>query len=140
VTDPGVVVDASSLAEYARNDLRSLPIDELLRELREDTGGPVYIPLLALEEAQQILGNDRPALARLESLVAAHGVKLADAEMLKAVELMAVEGNVSRGLAHAALLSRLLGTTLATYLAPTLERAGFDMAKVLDLDEIFRGE
>lgn len=140
MTDPGIVVDASSLVEYALNDLRALPIDELLRELREDTGGPVLIPWLAVDEAQQILGDDPAALKRLEEFVGAHGVRFADAEMVKAVDLMVAGSDLSHGLAHAALLSLLTGASLATYAAPTLARAGYGMRRVLDLDEIFRDE
>ncbi|MFI5895615.1 hypothetical protein ACIA5D_36525 [Actinoplanes sp. NPDC051513] len=138
--DPGVVLDTSALVEYARNDVRALPIDELLRELREDTGGPVHIPWYALEEAQQVLADDRAALARLESFAGAHGVRLADADTTRAVDLIVEEGRVTPGLAHAMLLSVTGGLSLATYAAPTLEQAGFSLGRVLDLDEVFREE
>jgi hypothetical protein len=139
VSEEGVVFDTSALVEYARNDLRSLPVDELLREMREDSGWPVIIPLLALVDAQAVLGDDLPALERLESFATAHGFRLADAEMLRAVDLIADQAKVTPGLAQAMLLTAAgRKRQLATYAAPTLEQAGYEMSRVLDLDEMFR--
>jgi hypothetical protein len=140
VTDPGVVLDASALVAYAQNDMQAFPVDELLRELREDTGGAVHLPWFAVEEAQQILADDRPALARLESFVAAHGVRLADADTVRAVDLIVAESKVSRGLAQAMLTAVVTRASLATYATATLEQAGFAGVLVLDLDEMFRPE
>lgn len=133
-----VVLDTSALVAYAQNDLRSLPVDELLDELREDSGGAVIIGWFTAEDAQQVLGDDRPALARLQSLVAAHGVRLADADMRRTVALIAGEGQVSRGLAHAMLLSAMDGCSVATCAAATLRTAGFATSRILDLDAFFR--
>ncbi|GAA0494526.1 hypothetical protein Ade02nite_20140 [Paractinoplanes deccanensis] len=137
MTDPGIVVDASALVAYAHNDMRSFAIDELLRELREDTGGPVHIPFFAVEEAQQILADDTDALTRLESFVTAHGMRLADADMRSAVDAIVAASPLSRGLAQAMLISIADNLSLATYAAGTLEQAGAGMTRVLDLGEVF---
>jgi len=134
----GVVFDASALAEYARDDLRSFPVDELIREMREDTGQPVIIPWFALDEAQQVISGDLNAVARLESFASAHGVRLADDEMRKAVDLVVEAARVTRGLAHAMILAAAGRRQLATYAMPTLRQAGFEVELVLDLDEMFR--
>lgn len=133
----GVVLDASALVEYARNDLRSLPVDELLGEIA-DTGSPIIIGWFALDEARQILDDQPAALDHLEALVAEHGVRLPDNAMTKTVDLVSAEGQLSRGLAHSMLLA-VGGRQLATYAAATLRAVGYDMGRVLDLDEIFRG-
>ena len=57
--------------------------------------------------------------------------------MSKAVELVSAAKQLTRGLAHAMILAAAR-RQLATYLAPALERAGYAMALVLDLDEMFR--
>lgn len=136
--DPGVVLDASALVAYAQDDLLSLPVDELLQELREDTGGAVHIPGLAHADAVEILDGDKPATARLESFAAAHGVLDAPAGERDTIGRIVTETGVSAGMAHAMLLAARLRCLLATYAAPTLARAGFDAQLVLDLDEFFR--
>jgi hypothetical protein len=133
-----IVPDTSALIAYAENDLRALPVDELLEELREDSGGQVILGWFVLEDAQRVLRADRTALGRLEVLASEHGVRFADADMQQAIGLIVAEGQVSRGLAHAMLLTAAAGCSLATYAAPTLEKAGFAMSRVLDLDEFFR--
>ncbi len=137
--DRGVVLDASALVAYARSDMRSFSIDELLDEMREDTGAPVIIPGFALLDAQQILRGEKDALDRLDSFADAHGVLgLDDPAVESTVRLLSAEAGVSPGLAHAMLLTLMTRSELATHSAPTLAAAGFEMRKVLDLDEFFR--
>ena len=137
--DHGVVLDTSALVAYARSDLRSLPIDELLREMREDTDAPVIIPKLALNEARWVLGDEKAAIERLDSFADAHGVEgCTDPSLQASVRLLVSESGVSQGMAHAMLLAVMARSELATYSAPTLRAAGFEMRKVLDLDEFFR--
>jgi hypothetical protein len=139
--DPGVVLDASALVAYSQNDLLAFPLDELLRELREDTGGPVHIPEYALVDARVILHDDKTALARLESFAAAHGcVQAIGRGDQETIQLIVADAGVSWGLAHAMLLAAVRGALLATYVASTLHRAGFDARLILDLDEFFRPE
>lgn len=139
--DPGVVLDASALVAYAQNDLLAFPLDELLSEVREQTRGAVHIPEFALVDARRILHGDKTGLARLESFAAAHGITpTANRGEQETVQLIVAEARVSWGLAHAMLLTVTTRSTLATYAAPTLERAGFEMRLVLDLDEFFRPE
>lgn len=135
-----VVLDASALVVYAENDLQSLPVDELLRELREDTGGAVLIPWYAVEDAQQILRDDRAALERMQSLTTRWGIRLADAGTQQAITVVATEGQVTAGMAHAMLLAVQAGCQLATYSAATLRKAGFDAASILDLGDTFPSE
>lgn len=137
-SDPGVVFDASALVAYAQNDLLAMPVDELLRELREDTGGTVRIPRLAYTDALDIVADDKAAVGRLESFAAAHGVVEADPGVLHLIGMIVAEAGVSAGMAHALVLASVWACNLATYTAATLERAGFDERLVLDLDEFFR--
>lgn len=130
-----VVLDASALVVYAENDLQALPIDELLDELRNDTGGRVLIPWFAVEDALRILRDDRRALDRLQALTAEFGVQLPDAGTQQAVEVVVAEGQVTAGMAHAMLLAVTAGCDVATYSASTLRQAGF--AAVNDLGDAF---
>lgn len=136
----GVVLDVSALVEYARNDSRALPLGELLGEVGDDVDVPVIIGWLTLGEAQRVLGDDHVAVGRLEGFVAKHGVRLADSEMVKAVEAISAAVGVTHGLAHAIILASVGRRELATYAAGTLAAAGVDMARVLDLDEMFPPE
>lgn len=139
--ESGIVLDASALVAYSHDELLAFPIDELLRELREDTGAPVHIPEYALVDARVILHGDKTALARLESFAAAHGVTpVHGRDEQETVQLIVAEAGVSWGLAHAMMLTVTTHTSLATYAAATLQRAGFDARLVLDLDEFFRGD
>ncbi|MET0416616.1 MAG: hypothetical protein ABW022_11415 [Actinoplanes sp.] len=136
----GVVLDASALVIYAKDDLQALPVDELLRELRDDPRSPLAIPALAHEDALRILDGDSTATARLWALSDEHGVVPASPDMLRAVNLIVGEGRVSAGMAHAMLLAAQRDWLLATYAAPTLQVAGFEPRLILDLDEVFRAE
>lgn len=136
--DPGVVLDASAMVAYAQSDSLALPVDELLQELREDTGGPVHLPEFAYADALAILDGDKEATGRLESFAAAHGVTAADRDTEHVVGLVVAGTGVSPGMAHAMVLAAVRACSLATYAAPTLRRAGFDDRLILDLDEMFR--
>lgn len=138
--DPGVVLDTSALVAYARSDMRSFPVDELLREMREDTGAAVLIPELALVDARWVLHDEKDALERLDNFAAAHGTHGGeDPGLVATVRLLVAEAGVSQGMAHAMLLAGMTRSELATYSAPTLAAAGFEMRTVLDLDEFFQG-
>lgn len=137
----GVVLDVSALIAYARSDMQALPLDELLREMREDTGAAVLIPGYAFSEARWILNGEQDALDRLESFADAYGtVEADDPELTKALKLIVSMSGVSLAMAQAMLLTITTDSMLATYTAPTLSAAGFEMRKVLDLDEMFRAE
>ena len=139
--ESGVVLDVSALIVYARSDMQAMPVDELLREMREDTGEPLYLPHHAYTEASWILQDETDALKRLESLAEAHGTRRADdPEAEKVLKLMMSMSGVSLGMAHAMLLTVATKSMLATHAAATLSAAGFEMRKVLDLDEMFRGD
>jgi hypothetical protein len=136
--DPGVVFDASALVAYAQNDVLAMPVDELLRELREDTGGPVILPELAFTDAAAIVADDKAATARLESFAAAHGLIAAGPDVQDVVGVLVAQVGVSPGVAHAILLAAERGFPLATYAASTVGRTGFAPRLILDLDELFR--
>lgn len=138
MTVQDVALDASALVVYSESDLEALPVDELLDELRHDTGGRVLIGWFALEDAQTILGDNRRALDRLQALAAEFGVQLADAGVRTAVEVLAVEGRITAGMAHAMLLAAQAGCRVATYSASTLRKAGF--TQILDLGDTFPGK
>lgn len=133
-----VVLDTSTLIVYAENDLQSLPVDELLDELRYDSGGRALIPWFALEDAQWVFRDDRTALDRLQALVAEFGVQLADANVRRAVDMLVAKGQVTAGMAHAMLLAVQAGCDVATFAASTLRSHGFEA--INDLDESFPPE
>lgn len=137
--EPGVVFDASALVAYALNDLNALPVDELLDVMRDDTHAPVHIPAYALVDAQVILHDDKAARERLEAFAGEHGVhQVGSRDEQETIQLIVAESGVSWGMAHAMLLTITTNSSLATYAAHTLERAGYEMSLVLDLDEFFR--
>jgi TusA-related sulfurtransferase len=137
--EPGVVFDASALVAYAQNDMRAFPVDELIAVMRDDTHAPAHIPEFALVDARVILNDDKAALDRLEAFVAEHGVhQVSGRDEQETIQLIVTKSGVSWGMAHAMLLTILTSSSLATYAAPTLERAGYEMRLVLDLDEFFR--
>lgn len=138
--DPGVVLDASALVAYAQNDLRALPVEELLRELREDTGAAVHIPCCACGDAVEIVRDDKAATSRLASFAASYGVVTASRTEHQVIASIVAEASVSHGLAHAMLVAAGQGSSLATYAAATVLRAGLDERLILDLDEFFRPE
>jgi hypothetical protein len=138
VTVAGVVLDVSSLVVYAKNDLQALPIDELLQELREDTGGIVVIPSLSHADALLVLAGDKVATDRLWSLSDAFGVVPPSPDVQTVVDLIVAESEVSPGLAHAMILAAQRDWYLATYAAGTLMRVGFESRLILDLDQMFR--
>ena len=138
--DPGVVLDASALVAYALNDLRALPVDELLRELREDTGAAVHVPCCACGDALEILRDDKAATSRLLAFVASYGMIDASRAEQQIIAAIVAQAGVSEGLAHAMLIAAGQGSSLATYAAATVQRAGFDERLILDLDEFFRLE
>jgi hypothetical protein len=135
-----VVLDASALVIYAKNDLQALPVDELLQELREDPRSTPVIPGLAHADALHILDGDKAATIRLWELSDAHGVVPASPDVQRAVDQITGDGHVSAGMAHAMLLSAQRDCFLATYTASTLRQVGFDSRLILDLDEMFRPE
>ncbi|MGX6604853.1 hypothetical protein ACWKSP_22395 [Micromonosporaceae bacterium Da 78-11] len=137
MTATGVVLDVSALIIYARNDLQALPVDELLRVLREDTGGTVVIPSLSHADALLVLDGDKEATDRLWSLSDAFGVVPPSPDVQVVVDLIVSESEVSAGMAHAMVLAAQRDWHLATYAAGTLERVGFDPRLVLDLNQIF---
>lgn len=132
-----IVLDASALTVYAESDLQALAVDELLDELRYDSGGRCLIPWFALEDAQRILRDDRSALGRLQVLTAEFGVQLADAGTQQAVEVLAAEGQLTSGMAHAMLLAIQAACQVATYSASTLRKTGFTARSILDLGDTF---
>jgi hypothetical protein len=135
VTVQDVALDASALVVYAESDLEALPVDELIDELRYDTGGRLLIPWYALEDAQTILGDNSRALDRLQALAAEFGVRLVDVNTRRAIEALAVEGQITAGMAHAMLLAAQAGCRVATYSASTLRKVGY--AQILDLGDAF---
>jgi hypothetical protein len=137
VSVAGVVLDVSSLVIYAKNDLRSLPVDELLQELREDADGVVAIPSLSHADALLVLDGDKPATDRLWLLSDTHGVLPPSPDVQAVVDLIVGESAVSQGMAHAMVMSAQRDWLLATYAASTLQRAGFEPRLILDLDELF---
>ena len=138
MTVAGVVLDVSSLVIYAKNDLQALPVDELLQELREDTGGAVVIPSWSHADALLVLDGDKTATDRLWSLSDTHGVVPPSPDVQAVVDLIVNESAVSQGMAHAMVLSAQRDWHLATYSASTLERVGFAQRLILDLDQLFR--
>lgn len=135
-----VVLDASALVIYAKNDLQALPVDELLTEIGEDPHSNLIIPALAEADALRIVDGDKSATDRLWALTDVHGIVPASPDMQRAVALVADEGAVSAGMAHAMLVAAHRGCFLATYTAATLRQVGFQPELILDLDELFRPE
>ena len=62
------------MVAYAENDLLAFPLDELLRELREETGGSVHIPEFALVDARRILCGNAGAGGVRRRLIYPQGV------------------------------------------------------------------
>ncbi len=138
MTAQDIVLDTSALVVYAENDFQTFPLDELLDELRYDTGGRAFIPWFALEDAQRILRDDRAGLRRLQDLVAEFGVELADTAAQRGVEEVALAGKLTAGSAHAMLLAVQAGCRVATFAALTLRNAGF--RQFIDLEASFPPE
>lgn len=116
-----------------------MPVDELIREMREDTGAPVYVPELALAEARWVLEGEKDALKRLDSFAASHGVRPADDPgVQETLRMMVAMYGISSGMAHAMLVAVATKSELATYAVSTVRAAGFEMRQVLDLGEMFR--
>jgi hypothetical protein len=136
VTAEGVVLDASALVAYAQNDLRSMAVDELIGELRDDIGAPLLIPALAHADALEIVAGEAAATRRLWALADEHGLFPASPDVQKVVDLVVAEGKVSRGMAHAMTVSARRGWFLATHAAQTLLAVGFEPDLILDLGSV----
>lgn len=135
-----VVFDASALVIYAKNDLQSLAVAELLHEMRDDPHSNPIIPGLAHADALIIADGDKDATARLWALTDTYGLVPASPNVRHAVGLIVAEGRVSAGMAHAMLLAAQRDCHLATYTAATLRQVGFEPRLILDLDEMFHDE
>jgi hypothetical protein len=137
VTAAGVILDTSALIVYGTNDLQILPLDELLQELRDDTGGAPVISAVAHAEALQFHAGDETATQRLWVLTDTYGSVPLSPAASPAVDLVVAEASVTPGMAHSMALSAHRDWHLATYAASTLRRVGFEPRLILDLNEVF---